>query len=78
MSFVIQKCACNLEVFLAQIAMFRYLGDSSNEGRDKVYRTNGTPQQIVWAIGPLNSKDEAAKHYNPPLGRISGWFKSSC
>ena len=30
---------------------------------DKEYKADGTKQQIVWAIGPLNTKDEAAKHY---------------
>lgn len=44
----------------------------SDTSRDKIYKVDGTPQQIIWAIGPLNSKDEAAKHYPAPAGRISG------
>ena len=36
---------------------------------DKVYKTDG-PQQIVWSIGPLNTNDEAGKHYSD--GRITG------
>lgn len=40
--------------------------------KDKVYKTNATEQQIVWALGPLNSNFEAAKHFPAPRGRISG------
>ena len=34
--------------------------------------TDGTEQQVVWAIGPLNTNKETAKHYAPPQGRING------
>ncbi|XP_067928652.1 protein Skeletor, isoforms B/C-like [Watersipora subatra] len=40
--------------------------DSQN---DKEYKTDGTAQQIVWAIGPLNTNGDTAKHYTG--GRIS-------
>ena len=40
--------------------------------KDKVYKTDGTEQQVVWAIGPLNTNKETAKHYAPPQGRING------
>jgi len=32
--------------------------------KDKVFKVDGSQQTIVWAIGPLNTKMEAAKHYN--------------
>ena len=35
-----------------------------SSGKDQAYLTDGTLQQTVWAIGPLNSKDEVAKHYD--------------
>ncbi|XP_067929644.1 protein Skeletor, isoforms B/C-like isoform X1 [Watersipora subatra] len=31
--------------------------------KDQEYKTDGTPQQIVWSIGPINSLNQAAKHY---------------
>lgn len=31
--------------------------------KDIAFKLDGTPQQIVWAIGPLNTNDDAAKHY---------------
>lgn len=38
-----------------------------------MYRVDGTPQQIVWAVGPINTKGEAAKHYGVAAdGRING------
>ena len=43
--------------------------------RDRKYRTDGMPQQIVWAIGPLNSAGGAAKHYAASAGgRISSVY----
>ena len=47
---------------------------TSDDARDKDYKTDGTAQQIVWAIGPLNTNDEAAKHY-VGAGRISRKFQ---
>ena len=40
-------------------------------GKDKQYKTDGTEQQIVWSIGPINSLDQAAKHH-ALNGRITG------
>ena len=49
-----------------------FVGDVASN-KDKAYRTDGVSQQIVWAIGPLNSVDQAAKHYTVAAGgRISG------
>jgi len=36
----------------------------TNDLFDQEYLVDGTEQQIVWAIGPLNTKREAAKHYS--------------
>ncbi|XP_067933767.1 protein Skeletor, isoforms B/C-like isoform X1 [Watersipora subatra] len=39
-------------------------------GKDQEYLTDGTFQQIVWSVGPINSLDQAAKHYTVG-GRIT-------
>ncbi|XP_067928629.1 protein Skeletor, isoforms B/C-like [Watersipora subatra] len=36
---------------------------NTGDAKDKEYMTDGTEQQVVWAVGPLNTKKEAAKHY---------------
>ena len=40
-----------------------YILLSEDASRDKAFKTDGTAQQIVWSVGPINSLGQAAKHY---------------
>ena len=64
-------CVIKISLRLQAIILLHkyYIGDEVN---DKVYKTDGSAQQTVWVIGPLNTQGEAARHY--PKEHITGMF----